>query len=334
MKVCQIRRRPAPGHHFSIERYFAAVRGALKGHVEVEDYVCPAASTGVWRRARNVAAMHRLVADVYHVTGDVHYVVHGLPPRRTILTIHDVAFETRLRGLRRWFYRKLWLEGPCGRAGIVTTVSAYTRNRLRENLANLDLEIRVVPTCIPDGFAPQPPANNVRWRVLQVGTKPNKNVERVISALSGLGMTLVVVGRLTEHQRVQCRRANLEVEELGHVADSMLPEVYRSADLVVFVSTYEGFGMPVVEAQASGRPVVTSNVCSLPEVSGEGALFVDPWNVQEIREGILRVKHDEPLRNALVGAGLQNAKRFSPARVAAAYLELYQELASGPAIAS
>lgn len=327
MRVCQIRRRPVAGDHFSIERYFSAIRGELDGRVEVDDYVCPAESIGFSGRARNIAAMRQLVADVYHIAGDVHYVAHGLPAERTVLTVLDVGFETRLRGLRRWAYRKIWVRWPCKRVRVVTTVSSFSRERLRHHLAGVEVDIRVVPVCIPEGFSPSPPAGNARWRVLQVGTKPNKNVERVIAALRGLEVTLVVVGRLTDEQRAQCLRANVEVEEMGSVPDEMLPTIYREADLVVFVSTYEGFGMPVVEAQASGRPVVASNACSIPEVAGGGALLVDPWNVDEIRDGILRVREDEALRHSLVDSGVVNAARFTPARVAAAYLELYEEVA-------
>jgi glycosyltransferase involved in cell wall biosynthesis len=97
-------------------------------------------------------------------------------------------------------------------------------------------------------------------------------------------------------------------------------------DLLVFASTFEGFGLPIVEAQATGRPVVTSNIMSMPEVAGDAACLVDPFNVSSIREGVLKVINDSDYRNALVKAGFENVKRFQPEQIARQYAELYHEL--------
>jgi glycosyltransferase involved in cell wall biosynthesis len=98
------------------------------------------------------------------------------------------------------------------------------------------------------------------------------------------------------------------------------------ADLVAFVSTYEGFGVPILEAQATGRVVISGNISPLTEVSGGGALLVDPSNSDEIKKGILQITENETLRNNLIQIGLENVKKYSAKSVAAQYFELYKTI--------
>ena len=102
---------------------------------------------------------------------------------------------------------------------------------------------------------------------------------------------------------------------------------YEEADIVTLMSTLEGFGMPIVEAQAVGRVVVTSNVSSMPEVAGDGACLVDPLDVSAIRAGIRKVIDDDGYREDLVRRGFENVKRFDPERIAQQYLDLYRRIA-------
>jgi glycosyltransferase involved in cell wall biosynthesis len=96
--------------------------------------------------------------------------------------------------------------------------------------------------------------------------------------------------------------------------------------MVVFVSTYEGFGLPIVEANATGRPVITSNICSMPEIAGSAACLVDPSDCSSIRQGILRVMNDDGYRAGLVAMGFDNVKRFRASLIAAQYAELYHDI--------
>jgi glycosyltransferase involved in cell wall biosynthesis len=95
---------------------------------------------------------------------------------------------------------------------------------------------------------------------------------------------------------------------------------------VVFASTYEGFGMPIVEANATGRPVVTSNIGPMPEVAGSAACLVDPFDCSSIREGIVRVIGDADYRSHLVAGGFENVKRFQADVIAAQYAAVYREV--------
>jgi glycosyltransferase involved in cell wall biosynthesis len=113
---------------------------------------------------------------------------------------------------------------------------------------------------------------------------------------------------------------------MGFVPEDDLPALYNGADLFAFPSLYEGFGLPVLEAMACGTPVITSNVSSLPEVAGNAALLVDPYNVDELAGAIRRILSDPALAADLRARGLERARQFSWERTAQETLEVYRNV--------
>ena len=101
---------------------------------------------------------------------------------------------------------------------------------------------------------------------------------------------------------------------------------YEKCDILSFVSTYEGFGLPIIEAQTCGRVVITSNISSLPEVAGNGAYFINPYDITEIKNGIKELINNSKLRDELIQNGIENVKRFNPEQIANQYKELYQKV--------
>jgi glycosyltransferase involved in cell wall biosynthesis len=98
---------------------------------------------------------------------------------------------------------------------------------------------------------------------------------------------------------------------------------YVECDIMTFVSTYEGFGMPILEAQSTGRVVITSNISSMPEVAGLGAHLVDPMDVTSIRNGIVKLINNSTYRNELIANGYENIKRYNPDLIASMYEDIY-----------
>jgi glycosyltransferase involved in cell wall biosynthesis len=327
VKVIQHERKRLASH-FSIERLFGEIRAHMPQGFDVVASACPSASRGLWPRIGNVRHAARLRADVHHIVGDVHYLAFGLPRARTVLTIHDCAALNRLKGWKRGVLRYFWFSGPMSRAAVITAISASGKDELRRWVGAMADRVEIVPDCVPGGFFHVPKMFREQAPVcLQVGTKWNKNAERVAQALSGTGCRLEIVGSLNGEQRETIAATGVAFRELGTLPDEGLGEAYRRCDFVAFASLYEGFGLPVLEAQATGRPVITSSFGPMSEVAGGAALLVDPFSVQSIRAAVQTLLRDAALRADLVVRGLQNVERFRPCAVAARYAAIYERVA-------
>ena len=327
IEVVHFQRRPGP-RAFSIERLFDDLRAALPPDVRVRKHVVSHASEGLWRRLAAVLDAGRHRGPVNHITGDVHFLTFGLPGHNTILTIHDCGILHRSRGLKHWLFKQFWFTLPMSRSRVVTAISEATRRELIGLQAVPVGKIRVIYDCVSPLFIPAPAAfNGVRPTILLLGTAPNKNLERIAIALEGIPCVVELIGQPTSQQRQLFIQRGLQLIELGDVQNAEIIQAYRRCDLVLFASTHEGFGLPILEAQATGRPVVTGNCSSMPEVAGDAACLVDPFDPVAIRSGIERVIRDEIYRGQLLLRGFENVRRFSTTQIAAEYAKLYREVA-------
>ena len=166
------------------------------------------------------------------------------------------------------------------------------------------------------------------FRALIVGTYPHKNLERVAAALQGLPIQLNIVGHLDPEQRALLDQLRIPYSQRADLSDSEMRATYQESSLLIFASTYEGYGLPILEAQACGIPVITSSIPPMCEVAGGAALLVDPFDTSAIRSGVETLLRDANLRAALVSAGARNAAAYSVPRVAASYATIYQRLLS------
>jgi glycosyltransferase involved in cell wall biosynthesis len=229
---------------------------------------------------------------------------------------------------------------------ILTVSEASKRDIL--HYVNVDPEkIVVVHNALDERLGTAPTADElalVRERyqldhgfILYAGNiKPHKNLVRLIEAFEGLlrdgfeDLKLLIIGDEISkwpalRHAVHAHKLHRQVRFLGFLSDEMLAALYRLAAVFVFPSLYEGFGLPPLEAMAAGTPVVTSNLSSLPEVAGDAAVLVDPYDAVDIKEGIKKVLTDPSLQATLRERGLARARQFSWDTSVRRTLEIYQE---------
>ena len=327
ISVLHHQRRPGPGR-FSLERVFEEVRERLPEDMNADVALCRFESRGLVRRTVNTLEAGRKEADVHHVLGDVQYLTLGLEPVRTVLTIADCVGLRRLKGIRRFLLWLFWYYLPIRRARIVTTISEFGRQELLQAVKCDPAKIRVIHCPLSPCFSFVPSnGEGALPIILQVGTGPTKNVERVIEALKGFPCCLWIIGPLSEIQRKTLEFSGIQYENFSEVSDVDLVRLYARSDILVFASVYEGFGLPIIEAQAVGRPVIASDRASVPEVAGDAAEFVNPCDHRSIRDAVRKLVSDAPLRRRLVALGLENVKRFDPDVIAKEYASIYRELA-------
>ena len=328
IRIVHFMRQPNVGAP-SIERVYEDVRAALPDDCQVEMWTCRNPSTGLWPRLADAWAARRAQGDVNHVTGDTHYLAWFLDRRRLVLTVHDLVSLGRLKGLKRWVLWLLWYWLPVKRSRIVVTISEATRQALLESVKCDPAKVVVIHNPVSTEFQAVAKAFETSCpRILHIGTTPNKNLNRIAQSLEGIPCLLVVIGIMSPDQVGVLARHGIVYENRFDLPRSELLEEYRRADLLLFASTYEGFGLPIVEANAIGRPVVTSQCSSMPEVAGNAACLVDPFDVSSIRQGVLRVIEQPVYRQKLVERGHANAMRFHAATIASRYAQVYRAVAS------
>lgn len=326
LRITHFMRKPRP-NVFSIERLYQDVRAGLPSDICAREWTCKEFSKGLLPRVRDMWRARMQQGDINHVTGDVHYLTFFLDPRRTILTVHDLVLLERFRGARRWLIWFFWYWLPIKRSRMIIAISNATRDALLESVACDPDKIQVIHNPVSREFTRSPYSFNAALpRILQVGTGPNKNLERVAAALEGAVCELIVIGPLSESQREVLERHGIHYTNHVGLSREELIEQYRKCDVVVFASTYEGFGLPIIEAQATGRPVVTSNIGPMPEVAGLGACLVDPYEISSIRSAIERICRDPDFRERLANSGYENSFRFNLNSVSKQYADLYKLL--------
>ncbi len=298
--------------------------------------------------------------DVYHILDHSHATLaESLPGSKTVLTCHDIIPLLASRGLldvpvtpwgRRTFLRRLDAMRRCAR---IVAVSECTRRDLIGHAGFDPAQIVVIPNGLDTSFRPEPPGSESRveeairlrreWGipsearvVLHVGTRNRyKNTTGVIRAMARLRSTrddvwLVRIGApLFDDDATLLETSGLgdRFVHAGRVSDATLRSAYRSADVFVFPSLYEGFGWPPAEAMASGTPVVVSNAGSLPEVVGAAAPTVEPADFEALAGEVALLLDDRDLHADRVRAGLAQVARFRWENTVDAYRAVYSEIA-------
>lgn len=324
-EVCYVERHP--GKFVSLEKAFREIASGLGPEFSSEFVQLPFSSR-VYDSLRNLIFFKRPSADLYHITGQINYIGLRLPADRTVLSIMDVRFVNMNRGLKRAILKKLYLDLPVRHAKYVTAISENVKREIVELTGCPERKIRVLDLPLLSHIRPDKTRafNADCPHILQVGTMENKNILRLADALKRIKCKLVVVGELSTPQSDALTKNNIQFSNPIGVSDQEMAQLYQEADIVSFCSTYEGFGLPIIEAQVMGKPVITSHLSPMKETAGDGACLVDPFDAESIRDGFEIMMNDHEYRESVIRKGIENCQRFSSEKVAAQYAGLYREI--------
>ncbi len=271
-------------------------------------------------------------------------VVLPLIKTKQVITVHDliaVKFPQHFKRLKYYFAH--FLPFILNNSSAVVCVSENTKKDLIEYYHTYDKPVYVIHPGYDKGrFSPKDPEKvkkkyNLKEYFLFVGDmRPHKNLNRLIEAFDRLNsdLQLVIAGKKDERfypkieQLAKGKGLGRKVKFLDYVPLEDLPYLYSGAIALTFPSLYEGFGLPALEAMACGCPVIASKISSLPEVCGDAAYYVDPYNVDDLAGALYKVWHEEGIRGKLRNMGLERAKLFSWEDSRKKHVKLFEELVS------
>lgn len=318
MRILFIYRNPKMG--FSIGKVFKPIEEEMRKYCDVESIELPYydyAPKSIWRNIRFMrSALKATKYDAVLITGTENYLLPFVSSARKIAVVHDVmSFYYKMNGWKLKLKELMFIKVLCYADSLVAI-----SERTQEELKQVGYNSQVIYDPVAPEFQYVPHTMNKECPViLHVGTKENKNLGNSILALKGIRCHLRIVGPLSDDTLKQLQVNGIDYTSCANISDEELLQEYRNCDIVNFPSFYEGFGMPIIEGQATGRVVVTSNLSPMKDVAGGAAVLVDPHDVESIRKGYLEaIDHSADY----IAKGIENAKRFSAKTITEQYYNL------------
>ena len=301
-----------------------------------------------WRTSSMKKDLLNKKIDLYH--GLSHEIPIGLEKTgiKSVVTIHDVIFKyypKHYRPIDRQIYDRKF-SSACRRANCIITISESSkRDIIKFYKTPAEKVVVIYPSC-DDRFKLKLGKERIKSVLNQHNLPDNfllyvgsiierKNLLGVVKAMRALKkserLPLVVIGKGSGYkekvmQFIQQNHLTEEVIFPTFVNNDDLPAIYQAASILIFPSIYEGFGLPIIEALWSSTPVITSNLSSLPEAAGKGALLIDPHEPSEIASAIKRILSDTELSQQLIREGLEQVKKFEAATIAQSIMNTYRDI--------
>ena len=327
MKITYFFRKQSPSFH-SIEELFFNIQTHLSKNIEYKNYFARY-HTGFIGRVKNIFNVRKNQNEINHITGDINYISYLMKKSKTILTIHDIGSILKGNKIKIAILKLFWFTIPAKRVKYITVISEFTKKQVLENINIKPEKIIVIPNCISTKLKYIHRTFNVRSLIiLQIGTKENKNLPRIVQAIKNIKCKLIIIGKLSDEQKQLLKINKIHYENYFNLEYSEIIKWYQKADILTFASTYEGFGVPIIEANACGTCVITSNLSPMKEVAENSALLVNPYETNEIKNAIQEIINSQKLRENLIKNGLENAKKYHSVNIAKKYAKLYEKIKS------
>ena len=262
-----------------------------------------------------------------HITGDVHYMAIFLFWKKIIITMHDCNYYEDLTGIKKKVIGLLWFRIPILISKKIIVISPFVKEQLQKHFKLDENKIIIIPNTFNKTEQDDTIGKQNIFEILVIGTKKNKNVERLLEAIKEIkNIQLQIVGKLQKKQINLLKEYKILYSNHVDISQKQLCQLYNSSHMLYFASTKEGFGLPILEAQSCGLPVLTSNTTSMPYVAGDAAILINPYNIEEIKKGVLELKNNKTLTDYLIKKGFKNIARFSQEQFIYNYKKIYDNL--------
>ena len=322
-------RKPITGRNFSTENfYYNLFKNFKHKKIEIKFKICPLVSKGILNRIYLCIWAFFNQGNINHICGDINFISIFMSKKKTVNTFLDFYSMQRLKSLKKLIYKIFWIKIPFLKSESVITIS---NNTLRELNNYIDIKgkkkIHVIGISVSNNFKKKLKKKISKTpKILVVGTSINKNIFNIIISLKNIYCKLIVVGQLNDQIINELNLNNIKYRNLVSINTKKLIDEYYKSDMLLFPSSYEGFGVPILEAQTIGRPVITSNLEPMISIAGEGAFFVNPKKPKEISEAIKTIIKNEKLRLSKIKKGFINVKRFKNSIILNEHLKVYKEV--------
>lgn len=331
MRVNIFIRNPYKLGNFSVEIFYKELVEELQNNIDIKLIKVPFKNKGIIPRFLNILYCTINQVEINHVVGDIAYCSILMDKRRLVLTILDCVSLHRYRGIKRNILKLFLYKIPILKSSKVIVISDATKHDLINFLNLKKVDYQVIPVTVSKTFFHSKINFNsikkLNNNFLIIGTAPNKNIERIATALKGVDCKLTIIGKLNKSQKSQLISSKINFHEISYLlTENQVIKVYKDSDLLIFCSELEGFGMPILEANLLGINIITSNISSMPFVASDSAIYVNPFSIKSIRDGIIKIIHDNELRNRLKINGLKNANRFLIKPIAFKHLKIYKSI--------
>ena len=327
MKILYIYRNQSLG--FSIAKVFRPIEEEMRKYAEVDSVYLPEAGAMPWQLWKNIKAARYAVKergyDIVHITGAEYYLLPFLKGNfKVVVTVHDLGFFTNFHlTLRTIMLYILWIR-PLNLADRVTCISEKTKEEVLKYVAFASSQICTVHNPVSREFTFKPKEFNTTCPlILQMGTKPNKNLNNTVLALRNFPHRLRIIGNLNPKQKALLEIYHVNYTNASNLTDEEIVREYEQCDIVNFPSFYEGFGMPIIEGQAIGRVVITSDLSPMKDIADGRAVLINPVEASSILQGY---KEAIERYTEFVELGLDNVKRFRVEEIAKQYFSIYEEV--------
>ncbi len=324
VKVHIFLRKPYKFENHSVEKLFKTIAKDQNQNFKFKFLVCPFYSSGFFNRLFNCFWAFFNQGEINHIAGDVNFISIFLNKYKTINTFLDCYNLRKFSGLKKIIFKFFWFYLPIIRSKYVTTISDFSKKELGKFI-KIKKKILVISAFLPDGDY-KLKKNKKKNKILIVGTTKNKNIDRILLSIKDIKMKIVIIGRINKDQIKFLYKNKVNFKNYINISEAKLINCYNEARVLLFPSLYEGFGLPIIEAQRMHVPVITSNISPMKDIANNSAALVNPKDIHDIKKKLNKICFNSKYRNLIIKKGYLNSLDYDPEIFKKKYFDLYEKI--------